>query len=90
MSKGKKTFRLLQPGGGFDRNLWTAKAIHYSINYIEANPVRAGYVETPEEWPWSSARARMTRTGLVPDDYHVPVHEIIVRERLFDKLIFAG
>ena len=46
---------------------------HYSINYIEANPVRAGYVETPEEWPCSSARARMTRTGLVPDDYYVPV-----------------
>jgi len=40
---------------------------------IEANPVRAGYVETPEGWRWSSARARMTRTGLVPDDYYVPV-----------------
>ena len=46
---------------------------HYSINYIEANSVHAGYVETPEEWPWSLAGARMKRTGLVPDDYYVPV-----------------
>jgi len=73
ISKSKKTFRLWQPGGGFDRNLWNAKAIHSAINYIEANPVRAGHVKTSENWPWSSARARMTKTGLVPDNFYVPV-----------------
>ncbi len=31
----KKVFRFWQAGGGFDRNLWNAKAIHSSINYIE-------------------------------------------------------
>jgi len=39
----KKVFRFWQAGGGFDRNLWNAKAIYFSINYIEGNPVRAGY-----------------------------------------------
>jgi REP element-mobilizing transposase RayT len=48
ISKGKKTFKLWQTGVGFDRNLWNAKAIHYAINYIVANPVRADYVKTPE------------------------------------------
>ncbi len=31
----KKVFRFWQAGGGFDRNLWNAKAIHSSIKYIE-------------------------------------------------------
>jgi len=36
--------------------------------YIEANPVGAGLVEDPEDWKWSSARARRYNEGLVPDD----------------------
>ena len=59
----KKVFRFWQAGGGFDRNLWNAKAIHSSIQYIEANPVRAGLVEYPEDWKWSSARARIFSEG---------------------------
>ena len=33
---------------------------HYRkvVRYIEANPVKAGLVKTPEEWPFSSARFR--------------------------------
>ena len=31
------------------------------IAYIENNPVRAGLVERPEEWRWSSAAERMRR-----------------------------
>ena len=27
--------------------------------YVELNPVRAGLVERPEQWPWSSARAHL-------------------------------
>ena len=30
--------------------------------YVEQNPVRAGLVERPEAWPWSSARAHLART----------------------------
>ena len=29
-----------------------------ALHYIESNPVRAGLVERPEDWPWSSAVAR--------------------------------
>ena len=68
----KKVFRFWQAGGGFDRNLWSAKAIHSSIDYIEANPVRAGLVENPEDCKWSSARARKYNEGLVPDDSDIP------------------
>jgi REP element-mobilizing transposase RayT len=32
-----------------ERHYWTTKA------YIENNPVKAGLVKVPEEWPWSSA-----------------------------------
>ena len=28
------------------------------VHYIEANPVKAGLVKAPEEWPFSSARFR--------------------------------
>jgi putative transposase len=32
----------------------------YRIRYIEMNPVRAGLVTKPEQWPWSSAWAHMS------------------------------
>ncbi len=69
----KNVFRFWQAGGGFDRNLWNAKAIHSSIKYIEYNPVRAGLVNAPEEWPWSSAHARHANEGLLPDDLDIPI-----------------
>lgn len=69
---GKKIFRFWQRGGGYDRNLWSAKAIHSSINYIEGNPIRADLVEVAKEWPWSSARARITGENIVPDSDGIP------------------
>ena len=36
-----------------EAHLWQA------ARYIDLNPVRAGLVERPEEWPWSSARSRI-------------------------------
>ncbi len=47
--------------------------IHSSVHYIEYNPVRAGLVNAPEEWRWSSARTRYTNKGLLPDDLDIPV-----------------
>lgn len=66
-------FTFWQPGGGFDRNLWNAKAIHNSINYIEANPIRKNLVRLAEEWKWSSANARFFNKGVVPDKFAMPV-----------------
>ncbi|MBK9168280.1 MAG: transposase [Bryobacterales bacterium] len=36
------------------KHFWTA------IRYVEANPMRAGFQGRPEEWDFSSARARLT------------------------------
>lgn len=33
--------------------------LHACLRYVELNPVRAGLVERPEHWPWSSARAHL-------------------------------
>ena len=30
------------------------------IEYVETNPVKAGFVQASEQWPWSSARSRQT------------------------------
>ena len=68
----KKHFKFWQSGGGFDRNLWNAKPVHNSIEYIEGNPVQAGLVNEPGEWPWSSAWARKHQQGLIPDDKNIP------------------
>ncbi len=29
--------------------------------YIEINPVKRGYVDQPEDWPWSSAQAHIMK-----------------------------
>ena len=34
-----------------EKHLWEA------LRYVELNPVRAGIIEVPEQWPWSSAAA---------------------------------
>ncbi len=52
------SYRVWQRGGGFDRNLYSSRLVHRAIEYIEANPVRKGYVIDPSEWKWSSARSR--------------------------------
>ena len=31
-----------------------------ALRYVELNPVRAGLVENPGDWPWSSAHAHLT------------------------------
>lgn len=31
--------------------------------YVENNPVRAGIVKTPKEYPWSSAKGHIQRSG---------------------------
>jgi putative transposase len=52
---GKVAFRFWQRGGGYDRNLWEARYIWETIDYIHANPVRRGLCGRAEDWYWSSA-----------------------------------
>ena len=54
---GRVEYRFWQPGGGYDRNLITAKATWSMIRYIHDNPVRRGLCEVSYEWPFSSAGA---------------------------------
>ncbi|MDF1543879.1 MAG: transposase [bacterium] len=49
-----KPFRFWQPGGGYDRNIISQVALRKSIDYIHNNPVKAGLVQSPDEWEWSS------------------------------------
>ncbi len=49
--------RLWQDGEGYDRNLFSSKAIWSSIDYIHTNPVRRGLCESPRDWRWSSVLA---------------------------------
>jgi len=54
---GRRIVRFWQPGGGYDRNIHSAEELHEKIDYIHRNPVRAGLVEDPAAWPWSSYSA---------------------------------
>jgi putative transposase len=52
---GTAVDRFWLPGGGYDRNIHSKEELGEKRNYIEQNPVRAGFVLRPEEWKWSSA-----------------------------------
>jgi len=39
----------------FDHAVRSEDEFYRIMRYIERNPVKAGLVESPEEWPWSSA-----------------------------------
>ena len=39
----------------FDHAIRSEDEFYRIVRYIEQNPVKAGLVESPEEWPWSSA-----------------------------------
>ncbi len=54
--EGLITLRFWQRGAGYDRNLTDPSAIRSEIEYIHANPVKAGMCARPEDWVWSSAR----------------------------------
>ena len=57
------------------------KAIHVDSDsyllevcrYVDLNPVRAGLVAAPAQWPWSSFRAH---TGIVPPPYWLATAEL--------------
>ena len=49
--------------------LWSSWMIWQKINYIHANPVRAGWVENPEDYLYSSARNYAGLAGLMEIDF---------------------
>jgi putative transposase len=53
---GRVEYRFWEQGGGYDRNIFSAKAAWASIHYLHDNPVRRGLVDAATDWTWSSAR----------------------------------
>ena len=54
-----ETLDLTEPvwqAGYYDFNLHTTDKVSEKLNYMHQNPVRAGLVTRPVDWPWSSAR----------------------------------
>ena len=49
--------RVWQPGY-FDRFIRDEEHLARAVSYIEENPVKAGLVDHPEQWPFSSAARR--------------------------------
>jgi hypothetical protein len=56
MNSRRKQAGKLWQGRFFDRALRTVKEYNRAVEYIHLNPVKAGLVQRPEDWPWSSAR----------------------------------
>jgi putative transposase len=54
---GKSTHRFWQRGGGYDRNIRSAREAHEELDYMHLNPIRRKLVTQLEDWPWSSWRA---------------------------------
>jgi len=49
------------------------QSILETLLYVELNPVRAGLVERPEDWQWSSAAMR----ALSQDEWLIPLEQLI-------------
>lgn len=43
------------------------KVMWQKLHYLHLNPVRAGYVDLPEQWRYSSARDYLGEKGLIPE-----------------------
>ncbi|HUO08542.1 MAG TPA: hypothetical protein VM008_09610 [Phycisphaerae bacterium] len=57
-AKGRKVFyRAVETRMKSEGHFWA------TLNYVHHNPVRHGYVERWQEWPWSSAAAYLERVG---------------------------
>jgi len=56
LTSPKGQVRFWQRGGGYDRNINSDMEFNEKIDYIHLNPVRAGLVDRPIDWAWSSFR----------------------------------
>jgi len=43
----------------FDRYMRNERHFSQTVEYVENNPVKAGLVQAPADWTWSSARSRV-------------------------------
>ncbi len=72
----------LEPRDGSGRTLWQRRFWEHTIrdatdfsrhvDYIHYNPVKHGYVASPQEWPHSSLH-RFVRDAILPPDWGMAV-----------------
>jgi putative transposase len=80
---GKYSFRFWQEGPGFDRNLYSPKAIEASMNYIHRNPVQRGLCQKATDWKWSTACYYLSNPGQQQFDQLPKIHG--VRPEFFER-----
>ena len=67
---------LWERGGGYDRNVFTAKVRLNAIRYIHNNPVVEGLAEEPIDYFWSSAKWYLTEEqGVIACRYFASLEE---------------
>jgi putative transposase len=69
--------------GRFGAVLLDEEHLINAVSYISLNPVRAGLVEKPEQWPWSSVPAHLKGR----DDALVTVKPVLERVPTFRSLL---
>ncbi|HXF39846.1 MAG TPA: transposase [Blastocatellia bacterium] len=57
-SRGRKVWH-----NCFDREIQSHRHFWASVNYIHHNPVKHGYAQKWQDWPWSSAAEFLERVG---------------------------
>ena len=57
-----------QVGGGYDRNIRSEDEYDEKFNYIHLNVVRAGLVDDPADWRWSSLPWYLGMPSVLPLD----------------------
>lgn len=71
MNPNNKHYQLWQQGDNHPIELYSHRFIEQKITYIHDNPVRAGWVYKPEQYPYSSAGWYANETGpLEVEVYH--------------------
>ena len=54
--------------GNHSISLYDNKMIETKLDYIHQNPVRAGFVESPQDWIYSSSRNYILGNGIIDID----------------------
>ena len=67
--KSRTEVAFWEVGGGYDRNLFTAKEAWEKIHYTHANPIKRGLAADLFEYPWSSIGAYHDLPSPIPVDF---------------------
>ena len=65
--KRDREYRFWQEGAHAEM-IFSEAVMREKLNYIHRNPVKRGYVDSPEHWRYSSARNYLGEPGLIGID----------------------